>query len=522
MVEQNKVEWSQASFRAFISYSHSDARLVRRLHSQLETYRLPKGLGEIASQNSHPRDLGRIFRDREYLAVAQDLSTTVKSALERTEVLVVVCSPQAKASQWVEREIEYFRSFYPDRPILAALVEGEPADAFPPALLEDGVEPLAADLRKEGDGWKLGFLKLVAGIVDVPLDALIQRDSQRKTTRVMAVTGAVGVFALCMMAMAVVAFQARNEAQFQQAEAENVVGYLVGELRTELKGVGRLDVMRRANERALAYYKAQEDLKGLSPESLSQRATVLHAIGEDELHLEGGDRTKAGEILAEAFRGTEAGLSADPENPDRIFEHAQSNYWVGYHAYAADDLDRTQAMWSSYRDLTARLYQADSSKAEWVSEAAYGEGNLCTLEVLRDGDMKSAQTQCRSALDLFLEASSLKPEDPKHLVDIANRYAWLAETHAGLGELTEERTARLEGEKHAEMLLERDPENRDWQDLWLASQIALAEDEIDVGDTRAADKRLARAQSVAEELVQRDPENAAWKLKLEMIAKLRG
>ena len=55
--------------------------------------------------------------------------------------------------------------------MLAALIEGEPADAFPQPLLQGG-EPLAADLRKQGDGPRLGFLKVVAGIAGVPLDAL--------------------------------------------------------------------------------------------------------------------------------------------------------------------------------------------------------------------------------------------------------------------------------------------------------------------------------------------------------------
>ena len=216
MAESGTTKGLAASYTAFISYSHSDARVVRKLHSQLETYRLPKGLGEISSLNSNSGGLGKVFRDREYLAVAQDLSQTVKSALEQSQVLLVVCSPNAKSSRWVEQEIQYFRSLHKERPILAALVEGEPEDSFPPSLTAGGVEPLAADLRKDGDGWKLGFLKIVAGVVGVPLDALVQRDSQRYTTRVMAVTGLVGFFALCMAVMATVALQARNEAQFQQ------------------------------------------------------------------------------------------------------------------------------------------------------------------------------------------------------------------------------------------------------------------------------------------------------------------
>jgi len=157
-------------FSAFISYSHADASVVRKLHSQIEAYRLPKGLGSIDALNRKRRGIGRVFRDREDMSAAQDLSLAVKDALDRSEVLVVACSPEAKASQWVDQEIVYFRERHPDRPILAAILSGEPSEAFPVSLTSGGAEPLAADLRKEGDGWRLGFLKVVAGIAGTAKD----------------------------------------------------------------------------------------------------------------------------------------------------------------------------------------------------------------------------------------------------------------------------------------------------------------------------------------------------------------
>lgn len=523
LMEDNSEETgAQSSFKAFISYSHADARLVRKLHSQLEAYRLPKGLGEISAQNAFSHGLGKIFRDREYLSVAQDLSSTVKDALGQSEVLLVVCSPNAKGSHWVEREIQYFRGLHPDRPILAALVDGEPVEAFPLALTEDGMEPLAADLRKEGDGWKLGFLKLVAGIVGVPLDALVQRDSQRQTTRVMAVTGVIGFFALCMVAMAFAAIQARNEAQFQQGQAEGLIAYNIGDLRTQLKGVGRLDVMKGVNERTLDYFRAQKDLSGLSSEGLAQRAAVLLAIGEDELKTVGGDEAKALDYFAEAYRTTEAGLVQDQDNSERIFEHAQSAYWLGYHAYDQDDWVLTEKHWSEYRELTAKLYSEDPTNSRWVIEAGSGESNICTLELSREGELTQAKEACTAAVSLAFEAAALEPSNNIHLERIANRHAWLATVHEKEGDFDEEYAVRLEGEKHATQLLARDPRNRDWQDLWLSSQISLAESEFSTGNREQARRRISAALPISQELVRSDPENKIWSSKLEKLEEVGG
>ncbi len=151
-----------ARYRAFISYSHRDAAFGRRLHRRLESYVLPRRLaGQATARGVVPRRLTPIFRDREELPAAHDLSEEVRAALAASEALIVVCSPAAAASPWVAREIETFRALHPDRPILAALAEGEPADAFPTALSRapDGAgsrrspSPLTSAPARTAIGW---------------------------------------------------------------------------------------------------------------------------------------------------------------------------------------------------------------------------------------------------------------------------------------------------------------------------------------------------------------------------------
>ncbi|MBC7985613.1 MAG: toll/interleukin-1 receptor domain-containing protein, partial [Sphingomonadaceae bacterium] len=203
-------------FRAFMSYSHADAAAARRLHRRLETYRLPRRLEPTAAEEGSPRRLGRIFRDREDLPAASDLSESVQRAMTVSEALIVLCSPEAKASPWVGKEIALFRRLHPDRPILAALIRGAPAQAFPVELTE-GTEPLAADLRPEGDGRRLGFLKIVAGLAGVPLDALVQRDAQRRVRRITWVTLAALIAMVAMAAMTIVTLDAYRRAERARA-----------------------------------------------------------------------------------------------------------------------------------------------------------------------------------------------------------------------------------------------------------------------------------------------------------------
>ena len=64
----------------------------------------------------------------------QGLIGEIRAALDASASLVVVCSATAAESDWVRREIVYFRSRYPDRPVL-------PDRAHAPALPRDEPAP---------------------------------------------------------------------------------------------------------------------------------------------------------------------------------------------------------------------------------------------------------------------------------------------------------------------------------------------------------------------------------------------
>jgi MTH538 TIR-like domain (DUF1863) len=95
--------------------------------------------------------VGKVFRDEEEIAASAGPSAEIDSALVGSTFLAVICSPRTPASRWVNEEIRRFRELGHGDRVLICLIEGEPAEAFPPALLEPGAdaapEPLAADFR---------------------------------------------------------------------------------------------------------------------------------------------------------------------------------------------------------------------------------------------------------------------------------------------------------------------------------------------------------------------------------------
>ena len=504
LAEAEKADPHAARFRAFVSYSHADAAIAQKLHRKIETYRLPTALRDQQISGSDSGRLGRIFRDREDLPAAADLSESVKQALAGSQALIVICSPDARASIWVAREIELFRALHPDRPMLAALVRGEPEEAFPAPLM-DGAEPLAADLRREGDGWRLGFLKIIAGIAEVPLDALVQRDASRRIRRVMAVTGGALVALLAMIGMTIFAIQSRNEAQHQQAEAEGLVEYMLTDLRTELKGVGRLDVMTKVNERAMDYYEDQGDLSDMPAESLERRARILHAMGEDDEKR--GDLDKALTKFTEAHRVTKALLARDPDNPDRIFGHAQSEYWVGYIAYLKKDWGRAERYWQGYRRYAEMLVAADDQNLKWLRELGYAKGNLCTLSLQRTDKALEAIDICKSALIITQKIAESIGSQGSITPDIANRHGWLADAYKVTGAIDRSLLHRREQENLLAISANSTPADMDIYDKWMRAQMSLAQDLCQSGSFDSAEQYIEKARNKALKLSGLDPSN---------------
>jgi tetratricopeptide (TPR) repeat protein len=460
-------------FAAFISYSHADADAAAKLQRRLERYRLPKRVA--AARTNSATSLGPIFRDREDLAAAASLSAAIRDAIGRAEALVVMCSPDAASSPWVAAEIELFRELHPDRPILAALLSGEPAVSFPPALTADGDEPLAADLRPEGDGAQLGFLKIVAGIVAVPLDTLIQRDAQRRIRRVTAITASAVTAMLIMAIMTAYAIQARNEAARQRAAAEGLVEYMLTDLREKLKGVNRLDVLSSVNRRAMEHYRGQGDLAKLPADALERRARIMHAMGEDEDRR--GQLDQAAEKFREAHRTTGALLSREPENPDRIFSHAQSEYWVGYAAWRKLDLVTTGKYWRGYLSLARRLAEAEPGTVRSLMEMGYAHGNNCDLLMKDKKDVPTAIGHCRSAIGFVRRAFALDSANTKNGMDLANRLGWMADTLIDAGRFDEAIAHREEEQRLIDGLLVKDPQNFELRhrQAWPGTGIGWAE-----------------------------------------------
>lgn len=219
-------------YKAFISYSHgADNRLAPALRTALHSFAKPW----------YQLRAMRVFRDETGLSVTPALWPSIEAALLDSEYFFLLASPDAAASEWVQREVARWLDGRSADHLLIALTHGEirwndaahdfdwdRTNALPRRLSKafDQV-PKYVDLRWATTATDLSlrnpdFLTAVASVASTlrgqPLDELVGEDvRQHRRTRRVAAAAIAGLVTLAVTAVlfGVIASQQRDEARRQ-------------------------------------------------------------------------------------------------------------------------------------------------------------------------------------------------------------------------------------------------------------------------------------------------------------------
>jgi WD40 repeat protein len=245
------------AYDAFISYSRQNADEAAKIERDLEHFPLPRDIRKRLGQ----RRLN-VFRDISDMT-GNRLDPALELHLAKSRTLVVLCSPPARKSHYVNLEITRFAELRDADHIVPVLVDGGPNNdphmdaerwAFPDAL-EDvlGSAPLAADLSQawttrrrraklaQGSPW----VQLVAGVVGSTPDELTERIKRSERRRLQSIA-AIVLVVLVVAGLAI--FQKyRADTNFRAAASTRLAEHSRSELTVE-----RTPEVVRAIQEALA------------------------------------------------------------------------------------------------------------------------------------------------------------------------------------------------------------------------------------------------------------------------------
>jgi len=485
-------------FRAFLSYSRKDEAAVQRLHRRLEAFDIPRAL-----RKENVRRLGRVFRDKDELAAAAELGAELTEKINATEFLIVCCSPAAAASHWVNAEVEAFIAAHGTNRVLAAIMEGEPHEVFPPALR--GREPLAADFRKTGDGEDLGFLKLVAGILGVDLGELRDRQAaaERARTRNRAIlAGVFAVLAVVAGISAAVAVEQSKRATTMATEAIDIGAGVVGKADDLSR---RFGVPTSAVEDLLNFAEARFArlfAEGVKTQELQrQRATVLVQFAE--LYGRIGQSEKQRENAQEAL----AMFERFPPDQLRTLDYVRA-------LAAAGQAELAQGRSAEAESYTNRAIDAARAMIADIPDARLGRVWLAGA-LQRQGEIHMNAGRAPEALPLFTETVALlepvraaAPNDDVANTNYLTALDWLGGAQAATRDFDAAAATLTRAVTEARAWSARRPDSLPARSTLGSSLMKLGQTLVDQGKHREARAPLMESVAIARALSAADPRDA--------------
>jgi eukaryotic-like serine/threonine-protein kinase len=526
-VDAPRVPRLRTRYYAFLSYSHKDKQLADWLHRELEKFRVPHSLaGKLTANGVVPRRLSPIFRDQQDLSAGADLGEEIKAALAASQFLVVLCSPEAANSRWTNAEIENFKRTRPEGCVLAAVAAGEPfasdipgreaEECFPPALrykydrrghqTTKRAEPLAADFRDSGEGKRLAFLKLVAGMLGVGLDELVQRDTTRRH-RQMAWLAAASLGGMAVTStLAVTAIQARDEARDQRKEAEGLVAFMLGDLKDKLEPIGRLDALDGVGSRVLAYYKNQ-DAAELTDAALLQRSRALSLMAEVAANR--GDLSTAYALYREAALGTAEAVRRNPDDPQRLYDQAQNAFAFADIALRRGQTTNAEGAFREYKRLADKMVAIEPDNMKWRMEVQNADANLAVV-LTAQRRFPEAAAQWAQAFRMIEALTTADPTNRDYQQSLAESLAWYADAEKDAGnlkratELREQDVAlltRLMSDRHGDV---------SWRQKLIPAERGLANLYAFQSRMPEALTHMRAAVATGDQLTSVEPDNSKW------------
>ena len=177
----------QKQYFAFISYKREDEKWASWLQHKLEHYKLPSNLN---GRTDLPKYIRPVFKDTSELS-AGILADEIKAALDQSRYLIVICSPNASKSRWVNKEAQSFiDSGRADR-IIPFIIDGTPnsgnpdTECFPLAIRElpEAKELLGVNIKDMGRD--AAGVKVISQMLGLSFDLLWQRHERERKRRLL-------------------------------------------------------------------------------------------------------------------------------------------------------------------------------------------------------------------------------------------------------------------------------------------------------------------------------------------------
>jgi len=381
--------------------------------------------------------------------------------------------------------------------IVAKAMAFEPEDRYPSA------RELAHDLRRFQTGQLVSAHRYSAG-------QLARRWLRKHKTAVTVVAGALvvlvafGVLSIRQILQAEdVAKSERAAALRNRGDAEELMGFMLGEMRQKLEPIGKLELLDTVAKKATTYYE-RRDSKDLN--DLRQHAIAVGNLAD--VLLSQGHIAEAVTQYRTALAETQVLVAIDPSNELYQRTLAVRHNHLGAALAIQGDTNGALAEYRQDLAISSRVAAAAPNDAHKLRDLSVTHEKIAD-ELDTQGHMNEALAEYRASLELSEQIARLAPSDnAQRDLSVAHQrigdsLAGHGDIKSGLAEYQLSRTIRAQ-------LATKDPTNTDWQRDLAAIDNSLGELQMTIGDFTASMTALENSLVINEKLAARDPSNADW------------
>lgn len=303
-----------------------------------------------------------------------------------------------------------------------------------------------------------------------------------------------------------IAVQARDEADRRREQAEDLIGFMLGDLRGRLEQVGRLELLDAVGTKAMAYFAAVP-AHALSADELHRRSQALYQLGQ--IRQARGDLPAALGAYRESLQLAADVAARDPANREWQMGLATAHFYVGDALRRQADYPAAMREFIAYRDIAQRLVDGETESDRWLLELVYARSGVAAVQEAA-GDLDGARRELETAQTLRQQLARRAPDD-------VERRRAVATGHNRLGVVLEKLGDREAAMQHftadlaiRQDLVARDPADRSIKRSLGGAHSYLANLYEQQGNLGAALQHLRAWQDVAAAQVEADPQNADW------------
>ena len=301
--------------------------------------------------------------------------------------------------------------------------------------------------------------------------------------------------------------EARADALRRQEQAEQLLTFMLGDFRTELKKIGKLNLLDAVGDKALAHFAALAP-KDLSDTVLTSQAKALTQLGETRLdQARYADATAA---FTAAHERAAALFNRHPQNADMLFERAQAEFWLGFTARRKGDFASARTWLTHYRDSALALAALEGSTSRALRERSSGEHNLAVLE-FDQGNYANARRSFEAVRQFRRQLLASSPGDTGLRAQLADAASWLgriAETEGRYDEALGNYRDMIDAVRS---LATEEPRVPRWK-LRLADGLVFSAHVMAItGRSTTARDQMAEAAAIYDALSATDPKNQQWR-----------